>query len=64
MDVIHLKYRNRKARVITPDVKPEFFDIRLGVLQEDTLASVLFAITLDYCTRKAIGTNDDNSQGE
>ena len=41
-------YDNTRAKVITPDGETDFFEIKAGVLQGDTLAPYLFAIVLDY----------------
>ena len=38
--------------MITPDGETDFFEIKAGVLQGDTLAPYLFAIVLDYVLRK------------
>ena len=43
--------------VRSPDGDTEYFDINAGVLQVDTLAPLLFIITLDYVLRTYI---DDN----
>ena len=40
--------RNTKVKVRSPDEDTEYFDIRAGVLQGDTLALYLFIICLDY----------------
>ena len=45
-------YDNTRAKVITPDGETDFFEIKAGVLQGDTLAPYLFAIVLDYVLRK------------
>ena len=44
-------YENTRAKVITPDGETDFFEIKAGVLQGDTLAPYLFAIVLDYVLR-------------
>ena len=41
-------YENTKAKVVTPDGETDFFEIKAGVLQGDTLAPYFFAIVLDY----------------
>ena len=40
--------------VRSPDGDTELFDINSGVLQGDTLAPLLFIITLDYVLRTSI----------
>ena len=40
-------YEKTKARVISPDGETEFFYVKKGVLQGDTLASYLFLIVID-----------------
>ena len=45
-------YDSTRAKVITPDGETDFFEIKAGVLQGDTLAPYLFAIVLDYVLRK------------
>ena len=52
LSAINLLHENTKARVITPDDETEYFEIKAGVLQGDTLAPYLFAIVLDYIMRK------------
>ena len=52
LSAINLLHENTKARVITPDGETEYFEIKAGVLQGDTLAPYLFAIVLDYIMRK------------
>ena len=62
VNAIAKTYENTKARVLSPDGETELFEILAGVLQGDTLAPYLFAITLDYAMREAIG-NDENRLG-
>ena len=45
--------------VRSPDGVIEYFDINAGVLQGDTLASLLFIITLDCVLRTSIDENKD-----
>ena len=45
--------------VRSPDCDTEYFDINAGVLQGDTLAPLLFIITLDYVLRTSIDKNKD-----
>ena len=46
--LIEKMYENTRAKVITPDGETDFFEIKAGVLQGDTLAPYLFAIVLDH----------------
>ena len=41
-------YKNTKVKVRSPDEDTNFFDIVVGVLQEDALAIYLFIICQDY----------------
>ena len=50
--VIEKMYENTRAKVISPDGETDFFEIKAGVLQGDTLAPYLFAIVLDFVLRK------------
>ena len=45
--------------VWSPDGDIEYFDINAGVLNGDTLAPLLFIITLDYILRTSIDKNKD-----
>ena len=45
-------YENTRAKVISPDGDTDFFEIKAGVLQGDTLAPYLFVIVLDYVMRQ------------
>ena len=47
-------YENTKVKVRLPDGDTEYFDIVVGVLQGDTLATYLFIICLDYVLRRSI----------
>ena len=51
---ITIFYRNTKMKVRSSDWDTEYFDIAVGVLQEDTLAPYLFIICLDYVLRTSI----------
>ena len=51
-NAIRKLYENTKARVISPDGDTEYFNIKAGVLQGDTLAPYLFAIVLDFVLRQ------------
>merc|ERR1711867_237609 len=52
-------YENTRARCISPDGETEFFEIRAGVLQGDTLEPYLFAIILDYVMRKTFDGKEE-----
>ena len=45
--------------VVTPNGETDYFAIKAGVLQGDTLVPYLFAIVLDYAMRKAIGGREE-----
>ena len=47
-------YRNKKVKVCAQDGDIDYFDLVASVLQEDTLASYLFIIYLDYVIRMSI----------
>ena len=49
--VVEKMYEGTRAKVITPDGETDFFQIKAGVLQGDTLAPYLFAIVLDHVLR-------------
>ena len=55
---IMILYSNNKSMVRSPDGDTELFDINSGVLQ-DTLAPLLFIITLDYVLRTSIDLHKD-----
>ena len=62
INVIMILLRYTKSMVRSPNGDIEYFDINSGFLQGDTLALVLFIITLDYVLRiyideKRIGPN-------
>ena len=59
VDAIMILYRNSRAYVRSPDGDTQFFSIRAGVLQGDTLAPFLFVIALDYVLRTSIDGNTD-----
>ena len=52
-------YNNLQAKVVTPDGETDFFEIKAGVMQGDTLAPFLFVIVLDYALRKAINGKEE-----
>ena len=56
-----MRYKNTKLNVRTPDGDTDYFDIIIGVLQEDTLAPYLFIIYLDYVLRTSIDKIKENS---
>ena len=49
-----------KVKVCSSDGDIDFFDIVVGVLQGDTLASYLFIICLDYVVRILIDLMKEN----
>ena len=57
---IMILYRNTKVKVRSPDGDTDYFDIVVGVLQGDTLASYLFIICLDYVLRTSIDEIKEN----
>ena len=59
VDAIMMLYKNRKAKVRSPDGDTDYFDIVAGVLQRDTLASYLLIICLDYVLRTSINKMKD-----
>ena len=52
-------YENTRAKVITPDGETEYFEVKAGVLQGDTLAPYLFAIVLDYVMCKTYNGREE-----
>ena len=58
---IKAAYKNTMAQVVTKDGNTEFFNIKAGVLQGDTLAPYLFIIMVDYIMRTA--TQDSEHLG-
>ena len=59
LNAISKMYENTRAKVISPDGETEFFQIKAGVLQGDTLAPYLFAIVLDFVLRKTFEGRED-----
>ena len=57
---ITILYRNTKVKVRSPDGDTEYFNIRAGVLQRDTLAPYLFIICLDFMLRTSIDKIREN----
>ena len=51
---IIILYNNTISMVRYPDGDTDFFDISAGVLQVDTLTTLLFIICLDYVLRTSI----------
>ncbi len=58
LSAIEKMHENTRAKVISPDCETDFFEIKAGVLQGDTLAPYLFAIVLDYVMRKTFAGRD------
>ena len=54
-------YKNTKVKVRSQDGDTDYFDIVVGVLQDDTLAPYLFIICLDYVLRMSIDMMKGNS---
>lgn len=52
-------YENTLARVVSPDGITDFFQVKKGVLQGDTLAPYLFAIVIDYLMRQVYEGNEE-----
>ena len=57
---IMMLHQNTKVRVCSLDGDIDYFDIVVGVLQGDTLASYLFIICLDYMLRTPIDLMKEN----
>ena len=53
-------YRNTKIKVRSPDGDTDYFNIEVGLLQEDTLAPYLFIIYLDNVHRTSIDKIKEN----
>ena len=53
-------YEKTKAKVISPDGETEFFYVKKGVLQGDTLAPYLFVIVIDYLLRMTFKDKEDD----
>ena len=53
-------YKNTKATVHLPEGNSDFFDIFVGVLQEDTIAPYLFLLFLDFVFRTSIDIIKEN----
>ena len=58
-NAIHALYENTRARILTPDGETDYFDLRAGVLQGDTLAPYIFVIVIDYIMRNTIGEDSE-----
>ena len=50
---VNTLYNETEAQVLSPDGDTDFFQIQAGVLQGDTLAPILFILSLDYVMRNA-----------
>ena len=48
---VNTLYKETEAQVLSPDGDTDFFQIQAGVLQGDTLAPLLFILSLDYAMR-------------
>ena len=59
INAIMILYSNNKSMVRSPDGDTELFEINSGVHQGDTLAPLLFIITLDYILRTSIDLHKD-----
>jgi len=53
VNAIYVLYEDTEAKVISPDGETDFFQVKAGVLQGDTLAPFLFILVLDYALRQA-----------
>ena len=49
---VNILYKDTEAQVLSPDGDTDFFQIKAGVLQGDTLAPFLSILALDYAMRK------------
>ena len=58
---IMMLYKNMKVNICSPDGDTDYLDIVAGVLKEDTLASYLFIICLDYMLWTSIDLMKENS---
>ena len=59
VDAIMMLYKNTRAIVRSPDGDTDYFSIKAGVQQGDTLAPFLFIITLDYVLRTSVDLNNN-----
>ena len=59
INAIMILYCNNRSMVRSPDGDTELFDINSGILKGDTLAHLLFIITLDYVLRTSIDLYKD-----
>ena len=53
MDAIAIIYDNARAKVLSPNGEIDWFNLFVGVLQDETLVPYLFIIVLDYVMRQA-----------
>ena len=59
INAIMILYSNNTSMVRSPDGDTDLFDINSGVLRGDTIAPLLFIITLDYILRTSIDLHKD-----
>ena len=59
INAIMILYRDTKSMVRSPDDDTEYVDINAGVLQVDTMAPLLFIITIYYVLITSIYENKD-----
>ena len=59
VNAIKIMYSETLAKVISPDGEADLFEIKVGVLQGDALASYLFIIALDYALREALSGKEE-----
>ncbi|CAI9720602.1 Hypothetical predicted protein [Octopus vulgaris] len=59
MKAVMMLYKDTRAKVQSSDGDPDFFGVRAGVLQGDTLAPYLFIRFLDYVLRTSIDQHKD-----
>ena len=57
---IMILYRNTKLKLLSPDGDTDYYDILVGILQGDTLASYFFIISLEYVLRTSIDKIKEN----
>lgn len=53
VDAIAIIYDNARAKVLSPNGETDWFNLFVGVLQDETLVPYLFIIVLDYVMRQA-----------
>ena len=52
MDAIAIIYDNARAKVLSPNGEIDWFNLFVGVLQDETLVPYLFIVVLDYVMRQ------------